>query len=88
MDFLFDRMRQGSIVGSVGPLHGPGWQLSHASAGQPCLNVYICERHNCASCLWMDVPLRASWAMFKEVVLISAQSVGLGLDIDKDHTLL
>ncbi len=28
-------MRQGSIVGSVGPLHGPGWQRSHASAGQP-----------------------------------------------------
>ncbi len=32
---LIDRMRQGSIVGSVGPLHGPGRQRSHASAGQP-----------------------------------------------------
>ena len=27
-------MRQGSIVGSVGLLHGPGRQRSHASAGQ------------------------------------------------------
>ncbi len=32
---MIDRMRQGSIVGSVGPLHGPGRQRSHASAGQP-----------------------------------------------------
>ncbi len=32
---VIDRMRQGSIVGSVGPLHGPGRQRSHASAGQP-----------------------------------------------------
>jgi hypothetical protein len=30
-----DRMRHWSIVGSVGPLHGPGRQRSHASAGQP-----------------------------------------------------
>ena len=37
-----------------------------------CLNVYIRERHNCASCPWMDVPHRASSAMFKEAVLISA----------------
>jgi hypothetical protein len=28
-------MYLGSIVGSVGPLHGPGQQRSHASAGQP-----------------------------------------------------
>ncbi len=32
---MIDRMRQGSIVGSVGPLHGPGRQRSVASAGQP-----------------------------------------------------
>ncbi len=32
---MIDRMRQGSIVGSLGPLHGPGRQRSHASAGQP-----------------------------------------------------
>jgi hypothetical protein len=32
---VIDRMRQGSTVGSVGPLHGPGRQRSHASAGQP-----------------------------------------------------
>ncbi len=32
---VIDRMRQGSIVGSVGLLHGPGRQRSHASAGQP-----------------------------------------------------
>ncbi len=32
---VIDRMRQGSIVGLVGPLHGPGWQRSHASVGQP-----------------------------------------------------
>jgi hypothetical protein len=32
---LIDRMRQWSIVGSVWPLHGPGRQRSHASAGQP-----------------------------------------------------
>ena len=32
---LIDRMRHWSIVGSVGPLHGPGQQRSHASAGQP-----------------------------------------------------
>jgi hypothetical protein len=32
---LIDRMRQWSIVGSVRPLHGPGRQRSHASAGQP-----------------------------------------------------
>ncbi len=33
---VIDLMRQGSIVGSVGPLHGPGRpQRSHASAGQP-----------------------------------------------------
>jgi hypothetical protein len=32
---LIDRMRQGSIVGSVGPLHGPGRQRSDTSAGQP-----------------------------------------------------
>jgi hypothetical protein len=31
---VIDHMRQGSIVGSVGPLHGPGRQRSHASAGQ------------------------------------------------------
>ncbi len=31
-----------------------------------CLNVYIRERHKCASCPWMDVPHR------KEAVLISA----------------
>ena len=30
---VIDRMRQGSIVGSVRPLHGPGRQRSHASAG-------------------------------------------------------
>ncbi len=29
---LIDRMRQWSIVGSVGPLHGPGRQRSHAIA--------------------------------------------------------
>jgi hypothetical protein len=28
-------MRLWSIVGSVGPLHGPGRQRSNASAGQP-----------------------------------------------------
>jgi hypothetical protein len=28
-------MRQGSTVGSVEPLHGPGRQRSHANAGQP-----------------------------------------------------
>jgi hypothetical protein len=33
--FFIDSMRQGSIVGSVWPLHGPGRQRSHASAGQP-----------------------------------------------------
>jgi hypothetical protein len=32
---VIDRMRHSSIVGSVGPLHGPGRQRSHASAGQP-----------------------------------------------------
>ncbi len=32
---LIDRMRHWSIFGSVGPLHGPGRQRSHASAGQP-----------------------------------------------------
>jgi hypothetical protein len=32
---VIDRMRHWSIVGSVGPLHGPGRQRSHASAGQP-----------------------------------------------------
>jgi hypothetical protein len=32
---LIDRMRHWSIVGSVGQLHGPGRQRSHASAGQP-----------------------------------------------------
>ena len=32
---LIDHMRQGSIVGSAWPLHGPGRQRSHASAGQP-----------------------------------------------------
>jgi hypothetical protein len=32
---VIDRMRQWSIVESVGPLHGPGRQRSHASAGQP-----------------------------------------------------
>ncbi len=33
---LIERMRRGSIVGSVGPLHGPGpgLQRAHASAGQ------------------------------------------------------
>ena len=30
-----NRMRQWSIVGSVGWLHGPGRQRSHASVGQP-----------------------------------------------------
>jgi hypothetical protein len=41
MYLTVDRMRLGSIVGSVGPLHGPGRQRSqspspsHASAGQP-----------------------------------------------------
>ena len=30
---VIDSMRQGSIVGSVGPLHGPGPQRSHTSAG-------------------------------------------------------
>ena len=29
---VIDRIRHGSIVGSVGPLHGPGRQRSHASA--------------------------------------------------------
>ncbi len=46
-----------------------------ACRGQPgsdCLNVYTSERRNCASCPWMDVPHRASLAMFKEAVLISA----------------
>jgi hypothetical protein len=37
-----------------------------------CLDVYIRERYNCASCPWMDVPRSASLAMFKEAVLISA----------------
>jgi hypothetical protein len=32
---VIGRMRQGSIVGSVGPLHGPCRKRSHASAGQP-----------------------------------------------------
>ncbi len=32
---VIDRMRHWSIVGSVGPLHGPGRQRLHASAGQP-----------------------------------------------------
>jgi hypothetical protein len=32
---MIDLMRQGNIVGSVGPLHGPGRQRSRASAGQP-----------------------------------------------------
>jgi hypothetical protein len=32
---VIDRMRHLSIVGSVGSLHGPGQQRSHASAGQP-----------------------------------------------------
>jgi hypothetical protein len=38
--------------------------------GPACLNVYIRERHNCASCPWMDVPHRALSAMFKVLVLI------------------
>ncbi len=33
--FLIDRIRHWIIVGSVGPLHWPGRQRSHASAGQP-----------------------------------------------------
>jgi hypothetical protein len=37
-----------------------------------CLNVYIRERCNYASCPWMDVPRRASSAMFREAMLISA----------------
>ncbi len=32
---VIGHMQQGSIVGSVGPLHGPGRQRSHESAGQP-----------------------------------------------------
>ncbi len=32
---IINSMRQGSIIGSVGPLHGPGRQRSHASAGKP-----------------------------------------------------
>jgi hypothetical protein len=32
---VIDSMRQGSIVGSVWPLHGPGRQRPQASAGQP-----------------------------------------------------
>ncbi len=32
---VIDHIRQWDIVGSVGPLHGPGRQRSHASAGQP-----------------------------------------------------
>ncbi len=32
---MIDRMRHWSIVGSVGPLRGPGRQRPHASAGQP-----------------------------------------------------
>jgi hypothetical protein len=32
---VIDCMRHWSIVGSVGPFHGPGRQRSHASAGQP-----------------------------------------------------
>jgi hypothetical protein len=32
---VIDSMRHWSNVGSVGPLHGPGQQRSHASAGQP-----------------------------------------------------
>ncbi len=32
---VIDHVRQGSIVGSVGLLHGTGRQRSHASAGQP-----------------------------------------------------
>jgi hypothetical protein len=34
-DLMIDSMLHWSIVGSVGPLHGPGRQRSHASAGQP-----------------------------------------------------
>ena len=33
--WMIDRMIPCRIVGSVGPLHGPGRQRSHASAGQP-----------------------------------------------------
>jgi hypothetical protein len=32
---MIDPMQQRSIIGSVGLLHGPGRQRSHASAGQP-----------------------------------------------------
>ncbi len=32
---VIERKRQGSIVGSFGPLHGPCRQRSHASPGQP-----------------------------------------------------
>jgi hypothetical protein len=32
---VIDRMRHWSIVGSVGPLHGPDRQRSHGCAGQP-----------------------------------------------------
>ncbi len=53
------------------PSIAPRWPHSE-SLGPWCLNVYIRERHNCASCPWMDVPHRASSAMFKEAVLISA----------------
>ena len=35
LTLLIDSMLQWSIVWSVGPLHGPGSQRSHASAGQP-----------------------------------------------------
>ena len=49
-------MRQGSIFGSVGPLHGPGRQRSHAIAGQP-------DRPEAA---WVDN--EPSWAVLPENV--------------------
>ena len=56
---VIDSMRQGSIVGPVGPLHGPGRQRSHASAGQP-------DRPEDENQLGADN--ESSWAMLPENV--------------------
>jgi hypothetical protein len=59
-DGVIDRMRQGSIVGSVRPLHGPGRQRSRASAGQQdrpegeCLNVTCVQCENGRSISTID----------------------------------
>ncbi len=53
-------------------LGGGGEEAGRERGGLRCLNVCISERYNCASFPWMDVPLRASSAIFKEAVFISA----------------